>query len=157
MPGMNGIEAVAQIHRNYPKIKILMQTVFEDEEKVFRSIIAGASGYILKNESSTSYVNSIRNIYQGGIPMTSVIAQKVLNYFRVQNEKNDLQDAGFSLTPREIEVLNLLSQGKSHKMIAGELFISIHTVDSHIRNIYEKLQVNCVAEAVSKAFLNKLI
>lgn len=157
MPGMNGIEATEHIHKNYPEVRILIQTVFEDEEKIFRSITNGASGYILKNESPEAYIESIKYICRGGIPMTPIIAQKILSYFRLQNDRTHSKEQLIILTSREIEVLHLLVKGKSHKMIAGDLFISIHTVDSHIRNIYEKLKVNSVAEAVNKAHINKLI
>ena len=156
MPGMNGIEGVKQIKKNFPAAKILMQTVFEDEQRIFDSICAGASGYILKKSSAEEIVKAIRDTYAGGSPMTPTIAMKVLEKFRADH-KTAGNENDFGLSDREKEILALLSKGKSYKMIADELKISFYTVDSHIRKIYEKLHVHSMTEAVDKARRSRLI
>jgi len=155
MPGINGIEGVRKIKSKFPFIKILMQTVFEDEEKIFDSVCAGASGYILKKSKAEEIVAAIRDTYNGGSPMTPVIASKVLEKFRKQNPAGTKED--FHLSGREKEILSLLVKGKSYKMIADELEISYHTVDSHIRKIYEKLHVHSMTEAVTKAIEKRIV
>jgi DNA-binding NarL/FixJ family response regulator len=156
MPGIDGIEGVKLIKRKYPEAKILMQTVFEDEQKVFESICAGASGYVLKKSSTEEIIKAIRDTYAGGSAMTPVIAMKVLDMFRnVQPQAEDSND--FGLTNREKEILSLLAKGKSYKMIADDCGISFYTVDSHIRKIYEKLHVHSMTEAINKARQNKMI
>ncbi len=156
MPGMDGIQGVAAIKARYPKARVLMQTVFEDEEKVFDAICAGASGYILKTARPDEIVQAIRDVHQGGSPMTPSIAAKVLARFRTL-EDQPARSGDHDLSEREHEVLKLLANGLSYKMIAAELNISYHTVDSHIRKIYEKLHVSNSTEAVSKAFRDRLI
>jgi DNA-binding NarL/FixJ family response regulator len=133
-----------------------MQTVFEDEDNVFNAIRAGASGYILKTANAEDIVKAIRDTYNGGSAMTPVIATKVLEHFRSQSvPKRTNSDA--HLSDREKDVLTLLVSGKSYKMIAAELEISYHTVNSHIRNIYEKLHVSSSTEAVSRALKDGLV
>lgn len=155
MPGINGIEGVKQIKKKFPDAKILMQTVFEDEQKVFDSICAGASGYVLKKSSTEEIVKAIRDTYAGGSAMTPVIAGKVLEKFRVMSAPRETSSA--VLSDREREILALLARGKSYKMIADELGISFHTVDSHLRKVYEKLHVHSMTEAVDKARRGGLI
>ncbi len=155
MPNVNGIEGVKLIHKYFPDIPVLMQTVFEDDEKIFASICAGASGYILKKSSPVQILQAIEDVYEGGAAMTASIAKQVIrafqqNTFIENNEK-------IELTVREKEVLTFLVKGLSHKMIAAACSISHHTVNSHIKNIYAKLQVNSVAEAVVKALKQKLV
>lgn len=159
MPGMNGIEGVKAIRGRYPQARILMQTVFEDDDKVFDAICAGASGYILKTAGADEMVAAIRAVHAGGSPMTPCIASKVLERFRDSATTGQSRDsrAEYNLNPRERDVLGLLVQGLSYKMIAGELGISYHTVNSHIRKIYEKLHVHNNAEAVSKAVRKRII
>lgn len=156
MPGVNGIEGVKQIKKKFPDSRILMQTVFEDEQKVFDSIYAGASGYILKKSSAEEIVKAIRDTYAGGSPMTPTIAVKVLEKFRSNFGAADESEINL-LSEREKEILSLLSRGKSYKMIADELNISYHTVDSHIRKVYEKLHVHSMTEAVDKAKRGRMI
>ena len=155
MPGINGIEAVKIIREKYPDLKILMQTIFEENEKIFDSILAGANGYILKNTSSSQILEAIKDIYEGGAPMSPSIATKVLKMMGqpVQSPKNET----FNLSDREKEVLQLLVNGYSYKMIAAEMYISIDTVRSHIKKIYEKLHVNSKSEAVAKAFKDRIV
>ena len=155
MPGMNGIEGVKAIRTRYPEARILMQTVFEDDDKVFNAICAGASGYILKTSNAQDMMQAIRDVHAGGAPMTPAIAMKVLSRFRA-NETNSSTD-DYHLSDREKGVLTLLVKGRSYKMIAEELCISYHTVDSHMRKIYEKLHVHSNAEAVSKAVSKRLV
>lgn len=156
MPGMNGIEGVRTIKARYPNARILMQTVFDDDDKVFDAICAGASGYILKTAAVEEMTKAIRDVHAGGSAMTPAIAYKVLSRFRA-NEPLVKPVADPGLSEREKEVLTELVKGRSYKMIAEELAISYHTVDSHIRKIYEKLHVRSNAEAVSKAHTERLI
>jgi DNA-binding NarL/FixJ family response regulator len=154
MPGMNGIEAVAMVKKDYPSVDVVMFTVFEDDEKIFRSVMAGASGYLLKKMPPSKILESLDDLVMGGAPMTGSIAARVLDMFRKQTRK---QASVFNLSDRELEILNSLTDGKSYKIIAAERFISIETVRSHVKNIYEKLHVHSKAEAVAKAFREKLI
>lgn len=155
MPGMNGIDGVKAIKARWPEARILMQTVFEDEDKVFDAICAGASGYILKTSGTQDMVQAIRDVHGGGAPMTPAIAMKVLQRFRANEPVTRTED--FNLSDREKDVLTQLVKGRSYKMIADELGISYHTVDSHMRKIYEKLHVSGMAEAVSKAVSRRIV
>lgn len=155
MPGMNGIEAVRIIKENFPEIKILMETIFEEDDKVFASICNGAEGYILKNTSPAEILEAIQELHQGGAPMTPSIASKVLKMFKSQSSSVKSQHEELSL--REKEVLSCLVEGMSYKMIAENCFISIDTVNGHIRNIYSKLQVHSKSEAVAKAIRGKIV
>jgi DNA-binding NarL/FixJ family response regulator len=154
MPGISGIEAVKMIKEKFPDVHILMQTVFDDNDKIFAAICAGASGYMLKKTVPQKMLEAIRETYSGGAPMTPSVAVKVLQMFRLQapTEKNEFID----LTEREKEILGLLVKGKSYKNIAAACFISIDTVSTHIRHIYEKLHVHSKSEAVAKAIFQKL-
>jgi len=153
MPGINGIEAVKVIRMNFPSVQILMLTVFDDDEKVFAAIKAGAGGYILKNAEPQNLLHAISEVYNGGAPMTPGIARKVLRQFHdmLPEEKKD-----YHLSKRESEVLCLLVEGDSYKMIAGKLNITYDTVRAHMKKIYEKLHVASMTEAVAKAITQKL-
>lgn len=156
MPGTNGIDAVKLLRRHFPDLPVLMLTGFEDDEKVFSSLCAGANGYILKNTRMEPLIMQIEEVYNGGAPMTPVIARRVLNQFaKVHPTQTNNED--FNLSPREKEVLQHLVKGRSYKMIADELHISYDTVHSHIRKIYNKLQVNSAGEAVSKIMENNIL
>jgi DNA-binding NarL/FixJ family response regulator len=152
MPGLNGIEVTTQLTATYPTIKILIQTVFNDSEKIFNALCAGASGYILKNDAPTKYLEAINEVYNGGAPMNPVVAKKVLGFFGNKNiilitpESNDYQ-----LSQREKEILQLMVGGDNYKTIAAKAFISYETVRTHVKNIYKKLHVVCRSEAVLKA------
>ncbi len=154
MPEITGIEAVRMIKEKHPKTTIIMQTVFDDEALIFEAIKAGASGYILKKTTPDKIIESILDAHDGGAPMTPVIATKVLNFF--QNEPKTLAK-DYQLTAREKEILGLLTKGLSYKMIAAEIDVSYHTVNAHLRHIYEKLHVNSLGEAVAKALKERLI
>ena len=156
MPGISGIEAVAVLRHEFPELPVLMQTVFEDEAKVFAAICAGANGYILKSTAPVKFLEAIREVAEGGSAMTPSIAAKVLKMFKNQNPKADTGN-DFDLSNREKEILSLLVEGLSYKLIADRLFISYETVHSHVKKIYQKLHVNSVNEAVSKALRNKLV
>lgn len=154
MPGISGIEAVQMIKAKYPQVRILMQTVFDDNDKIFAAICAGASGYMLKKTPPLKMIEAIRETYLDGAPMTASVAVKVLQMFRQQTaEKTEFID----LSEREKEILALLVKGKSYKAIATACFISIDTVSTHVRHIYEKLHVHSKSEAVAKAINQKLV
>ena len=155
MPGINGIEAVGMLKEKYPDIKILMQTIFEDNEKIFQSILAGASGYILKNTSPARILEFIKETYEGGAPMSPTVATKVLKM--VTEKSTSVKPINFNLSDREKEVLSSLVEGMSYKMIADACFISLDTVRSHIKSIYEKLHVHSKGEAVAKAIKSKIV
>ncbi len=155
MPGINGIEAVSMLREKYPDLKILMQTIFEDSERIFQSILAGASGYILKNTSPARILEFIKETYEGGAPMSPSVATKVLKMFAEKSSPAKPHD--FNLSDREKDVLSYLVEGMSYKMIADACFISLDTVRSHIKNIYEKLHVHSKGEAVAKAIKSRII
>jgi DNA-binding NarL/FixJ family response regulator len=153
MPGKSGMEGVRMIHEQFPEIKIIMQTVVEDDDKIFASVCNGASGYLLKNTTPARLLQAIEEVHSGGAPMTPSVAQKVLEKFRKQSSvsSKELND----LSNREKEILECLVEGMSYKMIAAACKISIDTVRFHIRNIYETLHVSSKSEAVSKAMKGK--
>ncbi len=155
MPGMNGIEAVKLLKGKFPEVKVLMQTIFEDNDKIFDSICNGAEGYILKNTPPAQIITSIRDIYEGGAPITPSIASKVLKMFK-GNSTTAVREE-YDLTNREQEVLKHLVDGMSYKMVADTCFISIDTVNGHIKNIYNKLQVHSKSEAVAKAIKKNIV
>lgn len=154
MPGINGIEAVKILREKFPFLKIMMQTIFEDRDKIFQSIYAGASGYILKNTSPSRFLEFIKETYEGGAPMSPTVAAKVLQMI-TQHVQSNTED--FNLSDREKEVLSFLVKGMSYRLIGETCFISIDTVRSHIRSIYEKLHVHSKAEAVATAIKNKIV
>jgi len=158
MPGMTGIEAVVSIKKEFPHIPVLMQTVFEDDERVFDSICAGASGYILKNHLNTKLVEAIREVQFGGSPMSPSIARKVLNKLQaIPQHVRKEKAADYQLSPREKEVLSCIVNGLAYKMIADQLNISYETVRSHVKKIYEKLHVASLTEAVAKAIHQRIV
>ena len=153
MPGEDGISGVRKIKKEFPQIRIIMQTVFQDESRIFASLQAGAEGYILKNASPEKILQSVREVAAGGASMTPSVALQVMRFFN--EPKHDVP--AYNLTNKEKEVLTLLSGGNSYKMIASKMGISYFTVNTHVRNIYEKLHVHCVGEAVSVALKNRII
>ena len=155
MPGKTGIEGVKMIYEQFPEIKIIMQTVVEDDDKIFASICNGASGYLLKSTSPSRLLQAIVEVNEGGAPMTPSIAQKVLEKFRSNSpaSSKELND----LSTREKEILECLVEGMSYKMIASFCKISIDTVRFHIRHIYEKLHVGSKSEAVGKAMRGRIV
>ena len=156
MPGLDGIEAVKIIHSEFPKVQVLMLTSFDDDEKVFNAILAGAGGYVLKNTPPAKIIESIREVNNGGAPMTPSIARKVLQLFS-KSVTPSFKVENYNLSAREKDVLQLLVTGQSYKMIADELCITYDTVRAHMKKIYEKLHVNSMTEVVAKALKEKLV
>ena len=154
---MNGIEATSIIAQQYPNIKILMLTVFEDEHNLFDSIMAGACGYLLKDEKPTVLHNAIQEAIEGGAPMSATIANKSLRIIRNGPPQPSEDAEKFELSKREIEILEKIAEGKNYQEIADLLFISPKTVRKHIENIYQKLRVHNKVEAINLARKNKLI
>ena len=153
MPGVNGITAVRKIRAFNSQVQIIMLTVFDDNDHVFMALSAGANGYLLKKNISDKLVNAIRDVLQGGAPMSPAIARMVISNMHSVERKKD----NYALTNREQEILQSLSKGNSFKMIASDLGLSIETVRTHIKSIYDKLHVHSQTEAVSKALNEKLV
>lgn len=149
LPGMNGIEGIKRIKKINPKINIIVVSVYDADNMVFEALCAGAGGYLTKNMQPSRLLEAIRDIQEGGAPMSTGIARMVVSSF--QKNRNS------PLTPRETEVLELLSKGKSYTNIAEELFVDKETIRTHIKNIYWKLEVHSKAEAIEKALKEKLI
>ncbi|MGH7450321.1 MAG: response regulator [bacterium] len=153
LPGMSGVEGVQHFKAVSPSSQIIMLTVYEDDDNIFKSICAGASGYLVKRLSGGKILEAIRDTITGGAPMNAPIARKVLNMFaRFVKPTSD-----YDLTKREKEILDLLVAGETQKMIAGCLNLSAHTIGTHIKNIYVKLQVHSRGEVVAKALRENLI
>lgn len=152
MPGMNGIEGMRLLKQVYPQVKVIIQTAFEDDEKIFKAMQFGAEGYILKTATIQQITQAIDDVMQGGAGMSPSIALKVMRYFNKQ-----LPERGYRLTEKEINILKELAQGLSYKMIADKIGISYFTVNNHIKRIYEKLQVHSLGEAVAIAHREKLV
>lgn len=153
MPEYDGIEGVREVKRLFPEIKIIMHTVFDDDERLFTCLSYGADGYILKKDASASLFNAIKEVLVGGAPMSSGIAKRVLQTFRIVEKPSN----SYHLTDREKEILELLTKGFSYRMIGIECHISIETVRRHLKNIYHKLHVQCGTEAVAKAINERLL
>ena len=151
LPGMSGIECIRQLKARLPKLQFFVITISDEDDKVVEALKAGASGYLLKNTSLSKIIESIKELYDGGSPMNTQIARKLVEYLQrpTQLSKNPYEDL---LTKREKEVISLLAKGLAYKQIAAELFISIETVKSHCHNIYEKLHVSTRTEALKKYF-----
>lgn len=154
MPGTNGIEGLKLIRQHNTTVKILMLTVFDDNKNVFEALKSGANGYLLKKTPPSRLLEYIHEAHTGGAPMTSSIATQVLRMF---SDIQVPQSEDYRLSDREKEVLQFLVNGYSYKMIASDMNISIDTVRSHIKKIYEKLHVNSKSEAVAKAFKDKIV
>ncbi len=157
MPLLDGITATRQLKTEYPGVRVLMLTTFDDDDKIFNAILAGASGYLLKDEGSEVIGNAIRDVMEGGAAMSAAIAMKTLQYIRqsgTPSEEPDIKSETI-LSLRETEILTWLKNGLGYKQIADKLFISEGTVRKHIENIYRKLQVNNKISAVNVAMENK--
>lgn len=148
LPGMNGIECLRQVKQLVPKTSVVMLTVFEDDGRIFDSIIAGANGYLLKRTSPAKIVDSLLDIRNGGAPMSGQIARRVLELFRMSPQPDETH----GLTNRETEILDHLAKGYTHKQVADNLFVSPETVRCHLKNIYQKLHVHSKSEAINKVF-----
>ena len=146
LPGMSGVELIKKAKEEMPSLEIMAHTVFEDRERVFSAIKAGASGYILKGSSPREIIESIHSLYKGGVPMSPKIARKIIHEFQ-----DEVSGEPFLLTQRETEIVKLVEEGLTYKEIGERLSISTHTVHSHIKNIYEKLQAKGRNDAIIKA------
>ena len=152
LPGMNGIDCIRQVKDKSPNTQFMMFTVYENDEKVFEALKAGASGYLLKNTGLVQLIEALKELHQGGSPMSANIARKLVTLFRSDQKQVPNLEA---LSPRENEILHLLAQGLLYKEIADQLAISVSTVRQHIHHIYEKLHVQNRTEAINKAFGSK--
>jgi DNA-binding NarL/FixJ family response regulator len=147
LPGMDGVECVRRLRATFPELGFLMLTVYEESEKIFKSLLAGANGYMLKRTSTPNLLEAIRQTHAGGAPMSSSIARKVVAYF---NEMGRAQSSTVALSPRELQVLELLANGAAYKHIADKLSLSIETIRMNVKHIYAKLHVHSRGEAVAK-------
>jgi DNA-binding NarL/FixJ family response regulator len=160
MPGLSGIETTRRMQGDWPNLDVIMLTVFEEDDTIFEAIGAGASGYLLKDTSAGEIVGAVLEMVRGGAPMSPKVARKMLGYVRTQSpapESPDAAAARFSLTDREREVLGLLVDAHTEEHIADALFISPHTVRTHIKNIYKKLHVHSRASVVRVALEHRLV
>ncbi len=153
LPGMDGIEGARRVKELWPSIDIIMLTSFDEDEKIFKAICAGATGYLVKSSTEEEIVESIQQVLDGGAPINPQIARRVLHLFSTlaAPRKN------YGLSDRELEILRLMVSGRTKKQIADQLFLSYHTIDSHARNIYAKLQVNTCSGAVGKALSEHIV
>jgi len=154
LPGMTGVEGAALLKQRHPNLLILMNTVYDDDERIFDALCAGASGYLLKKTSPAQLLESIKTAMAGGAPMSPEVARRVIRLFR---EIRPPERADYHLTPHELRLLKLLAEGHSYKTAAVDLGVTYKTVSFHLQKIYEKLQVHSKSEAVSKALRNRLI
>jgi DNA-binding NarL/FixJ family response regulator len=165
MPGINGIETTKRLKEIYPDIDVMMLTVFEDEDKIFKAVQAGAVGYLLKDEPPSGIINAILELKEGGAPMSAVIARKMLTFIKQttgkpEKSKDTLpggKENDFNLTDRELKIIEYLVSGSTYSEIAEKLIISPHTVKSHIKNIYKKMEVHTRASVVRTAIEKKLL
>ncbi|MBK8625302.1 MAG: response regulator transcription factor [Saprospiraceae bacterium] len=152
MPGRTGIEGVRELKSVYPEVEVIMNTVFDDDDRIFNALKAGATGYLLKKNSLATLLTAIKDVKNGGAPISPSIARKVLQLpFAV----GKASESTYNLSEREVEILKLLSKGLSYKMVANEMIISLDTVRTYVKRIYEKLHVHSVTEAVHKVFIEK--
>ena len=154
LPGMDGIAGIAILREQFPGLPCLALTVYDDDERIFAALCAGAIGYLLKNTQPTRLLEALREVQAGGAPMSPEVARRVITLFQ---NFTPPQNAAYHLTPQEKELLKMLVEGHSYKTAAHQLKISIHTVSFHLRNIYEKLQVHSKSEAVAKALREHIL
>ena len=158
MPGLSGIEATRIIAKEFPDVKVLIQTVFNDNEKIFQALSAGASGYVLKNDPPAKQIEAIHEVFNGGAPMSPSIARKVLQFFSHKNVILVMpESADHQLSEREREILMFMVEGNNYKKIAEKAFISYETVRTHVKKIYKKLHVASRSEAIMKAYQQGII
>ena len=154
LPGMSGVDGVRILKERYPHMLLLMNTIYDDDERIFDALCAGASGYLLKKMPPAQLLDCIKEAVAGGAPMSPEVARRVIALFR---EIRPPERTDYQLTAHELRILNLLAEGHSYKTAAAELGVSVKTVSFHLQRIYEKLQVHSKSEAVSKALRNRLI
>ena len=154
LPGISGIEGVRLLKQGYPELLFLMLTVYDDDERIFDAMCAGAYGYLLKTTPPTRLMDSLQEVVSGGAPMSPEVARRVIRLFC---EIRPPEHANYSLTPHETRLLKLLVQGHNFKTAAEEEGVSVNTIAWHMRRIYEKLQVHSKSEAVAKALRNRIV
>jgi DNA-binding NarL/FixJ family response regulator len=154
LPGMSGVEGVRILKERHPSLVLLMNTVYDDDERIFQALCAGASGYLLKKTPPARLIESLDEAIAGGAPMSPEVARRVLSLFR---EIRPPEHEDYQLTPHELRLLKLLVEGHSYKTAATKLGVSVKTISFHLQKIYEKLQVHSKSEAVAKAFRNRLV
>jgi DNA-binding NarL/FixJ family response regulator len=154
LPGMSGIDGIKLLKERHPDLIILMLTVYDDDERIFDAMCAGASGYLLKKTPPARLLESLKEAVAGGAPMSPEVARRVISLFR---EIRPPERADYDLTPHETRLLKLFVDGHNYKTAAAELGVSVHAVSFHLRNIYDKLQVHSKSEAVAKALQNRLV
>lgn len=154
LPGMSGIEGVAILKERYPAMLLLILSVYEDDERIFDALCAGACGYLLKRTSPARLLESLKEAVQGGSPMSPEVARRVVALFR---DFRPPEKADYHLTPHETRLLKFLVEGHTYKTAAAELGVSINTISFHMKHVYEKLQVHSKSEAVAKALLSRLV
>lgn len=155
LPGMSGIEGVKEVKKILPELKIIMLTIYEDDKKIFDAIVSGASGYLSKKTSPAKIIEAVKEVSEGGSPMNSEIAGKVIRLLRTKVKSNS--ETEIQLSEKEKLILESMAEGKTYKAVADELFISIHTVRYHIKNIYDKLHAHSQSEAIAIAYKKGLI
>jgi DNA-binding NarL/FixJ family response regulator len=153
LPGMDGISGIAILKTRFPELLIIMLTVYDDNERIFDALCAGACGYLLKKTPWPKLVDALREAVEGGSPMSPEVARRVINLFR---EIKPPKEATYELTPHEVRLLRMLVEGHSYKTAANELHVSVNTIKFHLRHIYDKLQVHTKSEAVAKALRHGL-
>jgi DNA-binding NarL/FixJ family response regulator len=154
LPGMSGIDGVKILKNRHPNVLVLMLTVYDDDERIFDAMCAGACGYLLKKTPPARLLDGLREAVHGGAPMSPEVARRVIALFR---EIRPPERADYHLTPHETRLLKLFVEGHNYKTAAAELRVSVNTINFHVRSIYEKLQVHSRSEAVAKALLNRLV
>lgn len=154
LPGMSGIDGVRRLKELYPNLLVLMLTVYDDDERIFDAMCAGACGYLLKKTPPARLIASLQEVVDGGAPMSPEVARRVIALFR---EIRPPERAEYHLTPHETRLLKLFVEGHNYKTAAVELKVSVNTINFHVRSIYDKLQVHSRSEAVAKALLNRLV
>ncbi len=154
LPGVSGIEGTRRLKSRYPDLLVLILTVYDDDERIFDALCAGACGYLLKKTPPVRLLESVKEVVAGGSPMSPEIARRVITLFR---EVRPPEKADYQLTPHETRLLKLLVEGHNYKTASTELDVSVNTISFHMRHIYEKLQVHSKSEAVSKALRNRII
>jgi DNA-binding NarL/FixJ family response regulator len=154
LPGMSGLEGIRQLKARYPRLLMLMLTVYDDDERIFEALCAGACGYLLKKTPPARLLESIREVLGGGAPMSPEVARRVIALFR---QVRPPERAEYALTPHETRLLKMLVEGHNYKTMADELAVSVNTISFHMRHIYDKLQVHSKSEAVAKALRHRLV